>query len=293
MSAENQSDQPNSVASPKASKSLRTLQLKISGDPLDPQFGGSFIKPAELVDAVEISPLNRSEFVLYNQLLANAWNEIGTVKVHTIRKASLRGSHDSNDRLHEAFDRLMGAFAKIKHRDSETGLTRITRISLLGPNTEEEDEDGVFSYSFHESLLAILENSQTWARLKSEIMYLLRSKYSIRLYEVVERRINLRTQGEYFTPKQLRALLGVPKGKLKRFADFNKHCLKPAVAEINQITDYVVAIGAIKKGRTIERLHLTWLKKSPEAKREAENERERSSIGRVARRKGRIEIVDS
>jgi len=224
-------------------KPLRTLALRTSGDPLDPDLGGSFIKPAELVDAVEISPLNRTELVLYNQLLANAWNDIGPGQVHRIRKARLRGSHDSNDRLHEAFDRLMGAFAKVRHRDPVTGKARISRISLLGPNTEEESEDGYFYYSFHASLLAILEHSQTWARVKSEIMYMLRSKYSIRLYELVERRINMRAQGEYFTPDELRALLGVPKGKLKRFADFNKHCLKPAVAEINQITDYLARIS--------------------------------------------------
>ena len=272
-------------------KPLRTLALRVNGDPLDPDLGGSFIKPAELVDAIEISPLNRSELVLYNQLLANAWNDIGPGQVHRIRKASLRGSHDSNDRLHEAFDRLMGAFAKVRHRDPETGRGRVSRISLLGPNTEEESEDGYFYYSFHASLLAILEHSQTWARLKSEIMYMLRSKYSIRLYEIVERRINMRTQGEYFTPDELRALLGVPKNRLKRFADFNKHCLKPAVAEINQITDYVVSIGAIRRGRSIERLHLVWMKKDAQAVKEAAAERARSSIGRAARRKSRIEIV--
>ena len=85
-------------------------------------------------------------------------------------------------------------------------------------------------------------------------MYTLRSKYSIRLYELIERRIKMEQQGEYFTPEQLRDLLGVPKGKLKRFADFNKHCLKPAVAEVNEITDFMVAIGAIKKGRSIHKL---------------------------------------
>ncbi len=55
--------------------------------------------------------------------------------------------------------------------------------------------------------------------IKSHIMYALRSKYSIRLYETVERRIGLMKQHEEFTFEQFRAMFGVPDGKLERFAD--------------------------------------------------------------------------
>lgn len=272
-------------------KRFRTLDLKVSGHPLDPHHIGSIIKPAELVDVVEISSLNRSELVLYNQLLAHAWNDIAAGKVYRISKAVLRGSHDSNDRLHEAFDRLMGAFAKVKYRHPTTGRPVTTRINLLGPNTEEDADDGCFYYTFHESLLKILEASHTWARLKSEIMYLLRSKYSIRLYEMIERRINMDAQSETFSVDDFRALLGVPDDKLPRFADFNKHALKPAISEINQLTDYIATIGVIKRGRTVEKLMLTWAKKAPSEVRSAANERERSRIGRSARRKGTVEVI--
>jgi len=270
---------------------LRTLQIRVRGDPLAGDVGASFIKPAELVDAVEISPLNRSELVLYNQLLANAWNDLESGTVHRVRKASLRGSHESNDRLHESFDKLMGAFAKIRHRDPQTGKSRTTRISLLGPNCEEEGEDGFFIYSFPPALLAILEHSHSWARLKSEIIYMLRSKYSIRLYELVERRINMRAQGEYFSVEQLRHRLGVPRGKLRRFADFNRHCLKPAVAEVNRISDYMISIGAIRHGRSVVRLHLIWLKKSPQSRKQAARERARISARRAKASKKQIEVI--
>lgn len=282
---------PSPSGAVSAPRRLRTLDIRITGNPLDPADVGSIIKPAELVDVVEISALNRSELLLYNQLLANAWNDIETVKVHRIPKAALRGSHESNDRLHEAFDKLMGAFAKIKYRHPDTGRPVTTRISLLGPNTEEDADDGFFTYTFHDSLLKILQLSHTWARLKSEIMYLLRSKYSIRLYEMIERRINMATQSESFTVEELRAVLGVPDDKLARFADFNKHALKPAVDEINQLTDYAVSIGVKKRGRTVERLVLTWLRKSPEARRAAIAERERSRVGRSSRRQGRVEVI--
>lgn len=270
---------------------LRSLDIRVTGNPLDPALTGSIIKPAELVDVIELTALNRSELVLYNQLLAHAWNEIETAKVHRIHKALLRGSHESNDRLHEAFDKLMTAFAKISHRHPDTGRKVTTRINLIGPNVEEETDDGYFHYTFHEGLLAVLKHSHTWARLKSEIMYLLRSKYSIRLYEMIERRINLNIQMETFTVDQLRALLGVPRNKLGRFADFNKYALKPAVAEINQLTDFTVTVGIRKRGRLVHELVLMWFRKEPEAVKEAAAERKRSRIGRSARRQDKVEFI--
>ncbi len=122
-------------------------------------------------------------------------------------------------------------------------------------------------------------------------MYLLRSKYSIRLYEMVEKRINLSMQSETFTVDAFRALLGVPGDKLPRFADFNKHALQPALLEINQLTDYVVTVAAIKRGRTVEKLLMTWVKKGADQLKSAADERQRSRIGRSARRQSRVDVI--
>lgn len=279
---ENTQQEPREVA---------TLTLKVTGDPLDPDSATSFIKPGELVHAVEITPLNRSELVLYNQLLAHAWNDIAPGKIYSVAKARLRGSHESNDRLHDAFDRLMGAFAKIKYKDPASGHAKTVRISLLGPNAEEEGDQGRFHYTLDPMLLKVLQTSRTWARLRSEILYLLRSKYSIRLYEAIEQRINMRRQHEAFTIDGLRELLGVPKDKLTRFADLNSQCLKPALAEVNQLTDYEVAVALKKRGRRVETITLTWLKKCPESRIAAAKERAQSRIGRAARRKATVEVI--
>ena len=59
-------------------------------------------------------------------------------------------------------------------------------------------------------------------------------------------------------------MVGVPEGKLERFADFNKYCLKPALDEVNHLTDFHVEVSAIKKGRAVEKLFMTWLKKRPD-----------------------------
>ncbi|MGD9786041.1 MAG: replication initiation protein [Hyphomicrobiaceae bacterium] len=270
---------------------LLATDMKVTGEPLDPGQMGRIIKPRELVDIIELTPLNRSETILYNQLLANAWNNIRVNPVHKVLKASLRGSHQSNDRLEDAFDKLMGAWAKIRARDPATGTMATFRVHLLGTNKEEDRDDGYFYYTFPPDLLAVIQQSKAWATIKTHIMYALRSKYSIRLYEMVERRIGMVKQHEQFSVEELRAMLGVPEGKLERFAEFNKHCLKPALAEVNQLTDFRVEVMAIKKGRAVEKLQMAWFKKSQKEMQDAFDERERSRVGREARLKGTVELI--
>ena len=119
----------------------------------------------------------------------------------------------------------------------------------------------------------------------------LRSKYSIRLYELIEKRINLDQQSEIFDVDDLRARLGVEKDVLPRFADFNKHCLKPCLSEVNQLTDFMVSAGLIKKGRSVMQIQLMWFAKDADALRDAHQERERHRAGRSARRQNRVEVI--
>ena len=88
-----------------------------------------------------------------------------------------------------------------------------------------------------------------------------------------------------------RAPLGVPEGKLERFADFNKHCMKPALTEVNHLTDFVVEVLAIKNGRSVDKLQLTRFKKTPAEMQKAFDEREKSRVGRQARWNGSVELI--
>lgn len=184
---------------------LLAIDVKVTGQPLDPNHVGRIIKPRELVDSIEITPLSRNEMILYNQLLGHAWNDIRERPVHRILKSALRGNHESNDRLDESFDTLMTAYAKVRARDPKTGRMATYRLNLLGTNKEEDAKDGYFYYTFPPDLLAIIKESTTWAAIKSNVMYALRSKHSIRLYEMIERRIGMTKHHEEFTIEAFRA----------------------------------------------------------------------------------------
>src|SRR3546814_16292789 len=78
--------------------------------------------------------------------------------------------------------------------------------------------DTLFPYTtLFRSLIEILRNSEVYERLKTQVMYCFESKYALCLYEMIERRIGLEyKQSEEFTIAELRGLLNVPEGKLKR-----------------------------------------------------------------------------
>src|SRR3546814_4912704 len=113
------------------------------------------------------------------------------------------------------------------------------------------------------------------------------SKYALCLYEMIERRIGLEyKQSEEFTIAELRGLLNVPEGKLERFADFNKYCLKVAQEEINKLCPFWVEFTPIKKGRKVERVSMMWLPKTMSGRRDAQNLIDQHSIVRRAKLRG-------
>ena len=85
----------------------------------------TIVKPEELVDIVEMTPLTLQDRRIYNILIGNAWNNIFTQKRHEISRAELTRYTDSNNHdLAASLRRLMSAMA------SSTHPCRVTRASL-------------------------------------------------------------------------------------------------------------------------------------------------------------------
>lgn len=270
-----------------AEPSFNTLTQKVRGNPFDPANYGEIVKPGELVDIVELSPLTLADRRTYNLLIANAWERIGEPIVHRIAKSSLKGTHQGNERVESSLLRLMGTIAIVTIR--KTGKSFKRRVQLLGPSDESLEKDGFLHYRIPEELIEILRNSEIYARLKTQVMYCFESKYALCLYEMIERRIGLEyKQQEEFTIEELRGLLNVPQGKLERFADLNKYCFKVAVEEINKLCPFYVDFTPIKNGRKVERVALHWLPKTSSGKRDAQNLIDQHSIVRRARLRGGI-----
>src|SRR3954453_8643659 len=103
------------VAMPDAYPRGRTLPQRRTGSPLDPSDGtASLIKPAELVDVVELTPLTLVDRRTYNLLITYAGNRIDEDVEHATPKGLLRGPPGSNDRLGPTLRRLMAAQVEVR-----------------------------------------------------------------------------------------------------------------------------------------------------------------------------------
>jgi hypothetical protein len=263
-------------------KGWRTIEARATPD--------SLIKPGELIDLVEVTPLTLTDRRIYNLLLENAWDSIDKPVIHTIGKARLRGSHNSNDRIGESIERLMAAIVKVKV--TQNGETAIERVQLLGGNVEFEMPDGMLYYEIPPRLRRIIKDSTIFARLQKEVMFALSSKYALTLYEMVQKRGNLiYRSSEDFAIGEMRGVLGVPKGKLITWSNLYNRAIRRAVEEVNQLSDYLVEVEPLKSGRKVSHVRLKWWKKDSGGIHDVAHELSGTKLGRRARRKGRLEEV--
>ncbi len=265
-----------------ADAAIRTVEARPNAD--------SLIKPGELVDLIEITPLTLNDRRIYNQLLENAWDAIDKPVTHVISKSVLRGSHNSNDRVGESLERLMSAIVKVAV--VWDGESAIERVQLLGGNLESSRADGLLEYEIPARLRKIIRNSQVFARLQREVMFALSSKYALTLYEMVQKRGNLRWKAsERFTLEGLRGVMGVPKGKLSSWSNLKLRAIDPAVAEVNALSDYMVEIAPIKTGRAVTHVEMRWWRKDGDASGAADRALQFSKVGRRVKAEGRTEQV--
>lgn len=89
-----------------------------------------------------------------------------------------------------------------------------------------------------------------------ELLYVLpmKSKYSIRLYEICKSWAKLRQKT--YELQELRALLMIESGELERFPDFRRNVLEIAQKEINFNTNLNVSYEFIKSGRKIVKVRI-------------------------------------
>mgnify|MGYP003656715418 FL=1 len=254
----------------------------------------SIVKPAELIDVVELTPLKLIDRRIFNLLLASAWDDIAADKEHSVRKSDLLVNTKATERLDASIGRLMGSRVRINvQRD---GQDHVLSFPFLEHISEPVRKDGNVYYKFPAKLRELVQDSTVFARLQKSVMFQLSSKYALCCYELIQRRGNLDYQwSETFTLEQLRSRLGVEKGKLKTYKNFKARALLPAVQEVDFLSDFHVSFCATgpthKKGNTIVAVTLSWHKKSLSELKEVFQEMRISKSGRKARMNRTVEVI--
>lgn len=231
----------------------RTLDAKPNSE--------SIVKPGELVDIVEMTPLTLTDRRIYNLLLANAWDDIDKPITHAIPKRDLLFTdHKGTNRLSDSIKRLMSTLVEVRVLRDGAWATR--RVQLLGSNDEPDASDGMVHYVFPPDLRHIICESTIFARLHRTIMFRLSSKYSLALYEMIQKRGNMRNTTEEFTLTEIRGLLGVPKDKLDSWINLKNKAILPAITEVSELSEFTVSFDPIKgEKKQFTGIRLNWERK--------------------------------
>jgi len=252
---------------------------------------GQMIKAGEIIDLRGKEALTLQDQRIYNQLLANAHGprmaEPGIE--HSIALSELRRSHKGNERISVTIKKLMTTIAETRNT---AGRTR--RFQLLGGN-DMDDEDrpnGMLRYTFDPRLVELMKDSISYGKLELAVMMAFRSKYALALFEYGSKRVRMSWKtSERLTIGELRAVLGVPDGKLTTFPSLKQRAISPALREVNHLAEFLISIKPIKTSRITTHVDLAWRKKSQEEVDVAMAELDRPTVGRNARIDGTVEAV--
>ena len=260
-----------------------TLKAKVSEH--------SLVKPGELIDVVELTPLKLHDKRLFNEMLANAWNEIGEGKEHRIHKSDIRAIDKNLERLEDSVDRLMGTIIKtVVVEDGEKYKRTFTFLARIDNAIR---DDGWIKYKFSDDAENMMLNSNVFARIQREIMFALSSRYSLALYEILAKRINLsHTQSEVFELPVFRQMLGVPEDKYKLMSHLRTRILDTAFGEVQQLTNIGCAYQLVRnRGKGYTHIKLTWFPKDASASFDAQKNRQKPKGQQLAERREAAEIL--
>ena len=149
--------------------------------------------------------------------------------------------------------------------------------------------NGIVFYSFPAAVRGIIRESSQYARLQKQVMFAFSSKYALALYEMVQKRGNLKFKtSEEFPVDRFRALLGVEQDKLREFKHFKHRAIDPAVLEVNGLGEFGCKVEPVYSGRKVTAVRLSWWAKNLDERKIALNELRFSRVGRRARLKGEV-----
>ena len=204
----------------------------------------------------------------WNVLLANAYNELPNTDIHHVNVAELArklGFNSKNeDYLKETLEALVNCTVEWnilgKDKKQEWGAASLLAWVLI--------KDGICSYEFARPLRLKLHNPRVYAKLNLRLQNRFKSQYALILWEVCFDYFDAdRDQGEtpFILLETFRELIGIGDREYQTFKALNRDVIKPAIKEINDLTDYHVEVEHKRLGRKIAELkfRITKVKQLP------------------------------
>ncbi|MFT5867264.1 MAG: hypothetical protein ACI82I_003024 [Gammaproteobacteria bacterium] len=231
---------------------------------------------------------------LMHLMIATAGGRMAEPVQHEMRLSDIRKIDGMGHHTHETLKPLFGELraATMIHDDIDkkrVEIGGILDVALLDYQ-HEVSGDTLLTWYFGRMFISMAEKSNHWAIMDRQTVFHLGSKYSVLLFQHISSLTSLKhITCKTFSVPELRAMLGVPEGKLARFANLNARAIQPAIEEINQLSRLMLTATYHKIGRTVGSVDIAWeVKPDPT---EAKRELDRPKAGRKARRDGTAETL--
>ena len=204
---------------------------------------------------------------LMHLMIATAGPRMADPVRHEMRLSDIRRidgmTHHDKASLRPLFEELRGAVLTYDEPDEK----RYTVGGFLDhaevDYREEASGELVLSWYFGRMFINMAAESNRWALIDRQTVFHLASKYSILLFQYIASLTGLeKINAKSFSVPELRTLLGIPEGKLERFSNFNTWALKPAIAEINELSRLKLTATPRKVGRRVVSVEISWVQKN-------------------------------
>ena len=204
----------------------------------------------------------------WNVLLANAYNELPDKEIHSVSVVELAAKLGFGDGNQEYLKEVLKSIVDCKVEWNVLGKDKKEEWGVASLLAEVRIRDGICFYQFSHTLRLKLYNPRIYAKLNLRLQNRFKSQYALVLWEVCFDYFDTeRNQGETpFIPLEtFKSLMGLEETDYPVFKILNRDLIKPAIKEINDLTDYHVEVEQKRMGRKIAELkfRITKVKQIP------------------------------
>ena len=230
---------------------------------------------AEINEVIKASPAIQIQSKIthlqrraWNVLLANAYNELPNTDIHHVSVFELarKLGYASNDTEHlkETLEALVDCTVEWNILDKD----KVEEWGVASLLAEARIKDGICTYAYSPYLRQKLHNPRIYTKLNLRLQNRFTSRYALILWEVCFDYFDTeRNQGETpFIPLEtFKTLMGLEETDYPVYKVLNQSVIKPAIKEINALTDYYVEVEQKRFKRKIAELkfRITRVKELP------------------------------
>lgn len=203
---------------------------------------------------------------LMHLMIAKAGARMADDLRHEIRLSEIRRidgmTHHDKESLKPLFAELRGAVLTYDEPNAKRYVIGGILDHAEVDYRHEVSGEVLMTWYFGRMFRDMAEESQRWALLDRQTVFHLGSKYSVLLFQHIASLTGFeKINSKSFTIAELRAILGVPEGKMGRFSNLNQRVIQPSIEEINEISRLTLTATPHKVGRTVISVDIGWVVK--------------------------------